>query len=202
MVERVLLACSLLLAGVSLIACGGDSGGDTGRVAFSTGIDPSRRLSALSPSEIDRLCTASQRFVSDDQALTRDYCKLMGISLTTFVPVDQMTDVGVRLACQTGQATCLAAIAGGKPITIDGHVFMPNTHACMPLPAGCMATIAELEACWSATPAYIAAVAAAVPVCADITVQTVIPVGPNDPPACVRLTDRGCGNLSPVWPYL
>jgi hypothetical protein len=160
---------------------GSPAGGASGGV--STGIEGTRRLDMLSATDTEKLCAATKSFVKDTPALATNLCRLVAVVVTELG--EPMTDTEAQMLCQMGFTDCTGSIVEGG--------------SCGEVPPGCTATVSQLEACWSATPAFVTSVTASIPACGVLTLKDLQNLGnvqpPPQPAACVTLDNLGCADL-------
>jgi len=127
------LGCCLLLLGA-----GGCMGGDSsvsgdGSGAFSSGVDTSKRIDALSVSEAQEICQSSTDYV-DGYIESGQYqefiCRLFGLGVAV-----QVADAPLD-TCKSQYDMCM------KQVTVTAA---PNADCSAP--ASCSATVGDLEQC-------------------------------------------------------
>ena len=127
------LSCCLVL-----LSAGGCMGGDSsnsvdGSGTFSSGVDTSKRVDALSASEAQEICQSSADYV-DDYIKSGEYeefiCRLFGLGVAVQV-VDSQLDT-----CKSQYDMCI------KQVTVT---VAPSADCTVP--ASCSATVGDLEQC-------------------------------------------------------
>jgi hypothetical protein len=186
----LLMTCAAL--GLQL-GCGGDGGGGgttpTGGQSgnsgpFSSGVEGSKKVSALTPQERQTFCAAEEKFFKANPAVATSACKLLAFLPVAFAM--PKSDAEARTLCQQAYDQCLA------------H---PETAKCDQQPTTCSATVSQAEACTSAAPAWFVSSTATLPSCATLKLSDLDSAssgGLMDPPppaACKALDDLGCEGL-------
>jgi len=170
------------MSGTGGAAGTGGTPGTGGTVAISTGIDGGKMLNALDAQETEKLCTAVKSLFMGSPALAPNLCLIVAVVATQLD--DPPTDMAAQMSCQMAYGDCTGSVGEGL---------------CGAVTPGCTATVSQLEACWSATPSYIAGVAAPIPACAALTLKDLQTIASTQPPpqpaACVTLDNLGCADL-------
>jgi hypothetical protein len=122
--------------------------------------------------------------VHDTPGLLANVCKGIALIAATLKDPPPQTDGEAQAACQSGFTGCMTSLGDSR---------------CTSISPDCTGTVAQLEACWAATPNYAAAVAATLPACATLTLaqlqQASGAMPPAQPAACATLDSLGCGDL-------
>jgi hypothetical protein len=188
--KTILLVTSAML--VLPLGCGGDGGGGgttpTGGQSgsngtVSSGIDGSKKVSALTPAENQKLCKAGEQFLAANPAAGAGACKLAAVFLAAFT--SPKSDAEAQMMCKQAYDDCVS-----KPAMIK----------CEQQPATCTATVAQVEACWSAAPAWLVSSTATIPSCntlklSDLAASSGGGSGPPAPAACMAIGDLDCPGL-------
>jgi hypothetical protein len=164
----------------------GGSGGQTGpKGTFSTGLDSGKAVGDLTPADAAKFCAAADTFIKGNPSLTVDLCKLT--ALLGLIFEDPKTDAEAQMLCKKGYDECVAT---------------PATTMCSnTVPKTCRATVGDVEACWSASVAFLDSAVAQIPACDKVTLKDLEPTAggaqsPTPPAACKPLDTDECSALN------
>jgi hypothetical protein len=136
----------------SVIGLGPCCGG--GDATFSSGLPGAARVSDLTASQFQTLCTASR----GDTAGLDQYCKIPGLEAALAAPATA-SDSALVSACQASYATC----------TRSSPKDSPSACASVTTSTSCYVRVDELEACLNEMTALGAAYGPSLPDCATLT---------------------------------
>ena len=155
----------------TVIAVGAAGCGDDKPSRLSTGVDGSKTLGTATPAEADAICKSTQIWAKQAiaEAKQRELtCRVTGIGLFAVGGLGgtgaAATDDQLRMACKSAYESCMMA-----PTNATSTPVM-----CQQFPAGCMATVAEYEACLNDVPAFVDQTAATLPTCDTVNQLSVL----------------------------
>jgi hypothetical protein len=177
----------LLIPVLGLGACGDDGPG-----RLSTGVDGSKPLGTVTPAEADQICKSSQTWITKAVAEDKQRqlaCRLGGLFAAAAGVglgggTGGMSDAQLQATCKTASDQCLMAAPTA-----------PTTPAsCQSFPAGCMATVAEYEACLNDIPPAVDMTLTALPTCDKVTTLGLLSLAglANSLPATCRTFQTKC----------
>jgi hypothetical protein len=189
------VAATLLPVALAVAGCGADP------ARFSSGVDTTRSLGALDATEAASLCTDARSFTAAQTRLTDEQiCTFSGLFAVGFrlfgPPIG--SDDEARTKCTASHDACLASIAAkkqsGTPVCYD--------HPCAAASPTCARTVADVESCVSAMPAYWRNVFLELPSCGEVTAVWANSYPPQfpQPAACASLHET-CPEMQPEDDY-
>ena len=152
---------SMVLAGLvafSAVACGGsdDGGGKGGKgTTVSTSIPDDTRSADLTQAQTDELCSALES--AGAAAFPESEVKAMGCRFGAWM---QATVLNMPDKCEAMYDECMKAPADSEDPAVEDECTKPAST--------CMATVGELEACWTDLFAASKASFAQIPGCDDV----------------------------------
>jgi hypothetical protein len=185
---------TLLVGLYGLLLAIGGCGDDGNGGKLSTGVDKSKPLGMVTPTEAEQICKSTELWArkafaeSKQRELT---CKITALALVgagVFSPDAAGTsDAQLQMTCVTTRDQCLAAATPGDP---GGSAAM-----CEAFPAGCTATVAEYEACLNDVPPFVDSTAAKLPSCETVNRLSLLALVAlaNDLPMSCRTFQTKCG---------
>jgi hypothetical protein len=160
---RTMALVGLLLTPVMWVGACGDDG--PGRL--STGVEGSKPLGTVSPSEADQICKSTQTWIA--KAVAEDKQRQLACRLGALAAAAGgaglggggagSSDAQLQATCKTAHDQCLM-MAPAAPT---------SPASCQAFPAGCAATVAEYEACLNDIPPTVDMTLAALPTCDRLT---------------------------------
>jgi len=190
----VRITCAAVTSFALGFGCGGDSGGgggggtSGGNTKFSSGLDGKQELGSLSAADTAKFCAAAANFAKSS-SVGPDLCKIAALFVAALM--DPKSDAEAQMLCQQGYSQCLSS---------------PSMNMCKDPPTGCKATVADAEACWNASIAYLDSATAAIPACNKVTLKDLQASAggggqgatPAKPDACKPLDTVECSPVDPT----
>ncbi|WP_437735236.1 hypothetical protein [Sorangium sp. So ce1335] len=185
-----------LSCGLSGLGCGedevsppgssaGSAGGDGGEASCS-GLDPSTVVDELTPAESEQACEGYRR--CSIESLTVEFvCHMMGVMGAKFGDDPGTTDADLQARCAEQYESCMADPSQAEAL-IEQTIEQVEARPCVQS-TQCTATIAELEACLSATRERSRNV---LPECSELTLAFFDGPAPVD-----EATVAACGAITP-----
>ena len=179
------------------VACGGSSGsGSPGSTDFSSSLPADKSLGSLSDSESAQLCKDLENYYGPNSAAGKQLkefsCRFSAILLATLSA--PTTDSALQAACKSGYDQCEKA-----PAQTDTTCTKP--------PAGCMATVAEMETCITDTTKGVSDLVNQFPECSKVTLASLSSMDPETgtptsetPASCTAVEAKCPGFLSTMNP--
>lgn len=164
-------AVLLVLIVVPLAALAAGCGDDDKPKGFSTGVDGNTPLGAASATEAGQICRATDNWARQQlaDAKRREVaCRLGAVTAAAagaLLPgaaggTPNINPVQLQSTCRLALDQCLAV---PPPSTT------PSMATCQQLPANCMATVAQYEACVNDLPPFLDKTAATLPTCETLS---------------------------------
>jgi hypothetical protein len=181
-----LARASLLLALVTGSLPGLTGCGDDKPAGLSTGVDGSKPIGMVTPTEADRICKSTEAWAK--RAIAEDKQKQLFCRITALAAAaggglggggtGAASDTQLRMTCQSSLDQCMmiSTPAGGTA-----------SPMCQSFPASCTATVAEYEACLNDVPPFVDRTIAALPRCDSLTqlsLLSLLALTTTLPPTC------------------
>ncbi|WP_437690531.1 hypothetical protein [Sorangium sp. So ce176] len=187
-VVGVCLACCLsgLGCGDGEAAPGDTAGGEGAGEASCSGLDPSTVVGELTPEESEQACEGYRR-CSLESVTVEFVCHMIGVMGAKFGDDPGTTDAELRVRCAEQYQSCMADPSQAE-VLIEQTIARVEARPCVQS-TQCTATVAELEACFSATRERSRNV---LPGCSELTLAFYEGPAPVD-----DATAAACGAITP-----